>query len=39
MKMNKLVTMIIPLVVWLMLLAIPVPHGLKPFAWYSWCRC
>jgi L-tartrate/succinate antiporter len=31
---SKLVTMIIPLVVWLAVLAIPVPHGLKPFAWY-----
>ena len=34
MNKKKLVDLLIPLVVWLALLAIPVPHGLKPFAWY-----
>lgn len=34
MSKNKIISMITPLVVWLIILAIPVPQGLTPFAWY-----
>jgi L-tartrate/succinate antiporter len=34
MNKNKIFSMIAPLVVWLIILAIPVPQGLAPFAWY-----
>ncbi|GAC1469176.1 MAG: anion permease [Desulfuromonadaceae bacterium] len=31
---KKIINMLIPLAVWMIILAIPVPHGLTPFAWY-----
>lgn len=34
MNKNKLANMLVPLAVWALLVAIPVPQGLTPFAWY-----